>query len=258
MPMLGTIAHAQCCHPKTLLQWSCGNSFGGGADRCAPLVADRPDFTESSSTVGKGTVQFELGYTYTYDSTPTTSVETHSRPEALARIGIWKEWLELRIATNGLQETATVTNQREGTEDLYLGFKIGLTPQEGCRPEMALLVDMTVPSGSAWHTSGEVLPGGALIYGWQLSEDFSTAGQKYLEVSQSWTLAALLTDKVGSYVEWYAFLPHGADSNHTEHYLNGGFTYSITNDLQIDFRIGTGLNDAADDYFLGTGFVIRL
>ena len=33
-----------------------------------PLVTDRPDFTESSTTVGQGVVQLEMGYTFTGDS----------------------------------------------------------------------------------------------------------------------------------------------------------------------------------------------
>ena len=41
------------------------------------------------------------------------------------------------------------------------------------------------------------------------------------------------------------------------HYINGGFTYLITNDIQWDIRAGAGLNDAAEDYFIGTGLSIR-
>ena len=33
-----------------------------------PLITDRPDFTEASSTVGYGVTQFELGYTYAFDN----------------------------------------------------------------------------------------------------------------------------------------------------------------------------------------------
>ena len=60
-----------------------------------------------------------------------------------------------------------------------------------------------------------------------------------------------------AYTEWFAFIPSGADTARTEHYFNGGFSYLISNDIQFDIRAGVGLNDAADDYFLGTGFSIR-
>ena len=46
----------------TLLQWSYGTSFSGGAPGMdEPLVGDRPDFTESSVTVGRGVAQLEFG-----------------------------------------------------------------------------------------------------------------------------------------------------------------------------------------------------
>ena len=37
----------------------------------------------------------------------------------------------------------------------------------------------------------------------------------------------------------------------------GPVTFSVTNDLQLDLRAGVGLNEAADDYFVGSGFAIR-
>ena len=54
-----------------------------------------------------------------------------------------------------------------------------------------------------------------------------------------------------------ALIPSGANIAHTEHYFNGGFTYLINNDVQFDVRAGTGLNNAADDFFVGTGLSIR-
>jgi len=63
--------------------------------------------------------------------------------------------------------------------------------------------------------------------------------------------------RVGAYTEWFAFIPSGADTARTEHYFNGGFSYLISNNIQFDILAGVGLNDAADDYFLGTGLSIR-
>jgi hypothetical protein len=35
-------------------------------------------------------------------------------------------------------------------------------------------------------------------------------------------------------------------------------TYLITNNIQWDLRAGVGLNQAADDFFTGTGISIRM
>lgn len=258
------------CEPRgTLFQWSYGTSFTGGPDRDEPLVTDRPDFTEASSTVGLGVVQVESGYTYTFDDDGTTSTKSHSYPEALFRIGALAEWLELRVACNyaGIDD-GLVTN--DGAEDLYLGFKIGLTPQEGVLPEMALIPQMTVPTGADAFSSDEALPGLNWLYGWDVNDCISTAGSTqfnrtiddgsgaaYTEWAQSWTIGYSLADRLGAYTEWFAFLPHSADTAHSEHYFDGGFTVLISNDIQWDIRAGVGLNSNADDFFAGTGLSVR-
>ena len=58
------------------MQWSYGTSFSGGPDLDEPLVTDRPDFTEASSTVGRGVAQLEFGYTYTYNDDAGQAVRT--------------------------------------------------------------------------------------------------------------------------------------------------------------------------------------
>ena len=258
------------CQPRgTLFQWSYGTSFGGGPDLDAPLVTDRPDFTEASSTVGVGVAQIEFGYTYTFDNDGTDQIIGHSYPEPLLRLGLLADWLELRVGWNYATEVVNSV-RTSGSEDLYLGFKIGLTPQEGLLPEMALIPQMFVPVGAAPFTGDEVLPGVNWIYGWEVSDFLSTAGSTqfnrtidevtadaYTEWAQSWTIAYSLTDHLGAFTEWFAFFPHSADTAQTEHFFNGGVTVLLTNNVQWDVRAGVGLNDAADDYFAGTGLSIR-
>ena len=253
----------------TQLQWSYGNSFSGGPDLNEPLVTDRPDFTEASSTVGRGIAQLEMGYTYTHDDDGTDTTKSHSFPEPLLRYGIFADWLELRLGWNyGSESVNGLTS--DGAEDLYLGFKIGLTPQEGLLPEMALIPQMTVPTGSDDFSDDEVLPGLNWIYSWDVNDYVATggstqfnraiddgSGNAFTEWAQSWTVAYSLTDNLGAYTEYFGFYPHSADTVTPEHYFNGGFTYLINNDMQVDIRAGKGLNDAADDYFVGTGISIR-
>ncbi len=255
------------------MQWSYGASFSGGPDLDEPLVTDRPDFTEASTTVGLGVAQLEFGYTYTYDNGDGESRRTQSFGEPLLRVGILADWLEFRIAAFPLQErtrSAGLSNTVSGVADLYLGFKIALTPQEGVLPEMALIPQMNVPSGGSAFTSNSVEPGVNWIYAWEINDLISTAGSTqgnrridggsgnaYLEMAQSWTIAYSLTDKFGAYTEWFSLIPSGADTAQTESYANGGFTFLLSNDVQFDIRAGWGLNEAAADFFAGTGLSIR-
>ena len=258
----------------TLFQWSYGTSFEGGPPgRDEPLAADRPDFTEVSTTVGRGVAQLEMGYTYLFDDQDGEKTAGHSLPETLLRVGLLAEWLELRIGWNYAEQrtiTGGGTTVETGSEDLYLGLKLGLTPQEGILPEMVLIPQMTVPVGDPPFTAGEVLPGLNWVYGWEISDRISLAGStqgngaideatggRYLEMAQSMVIGYTLLDRLGAYTEWFAFFPYSADTAKPEHYFDGGFTFSVTNDLQLDVRAGVGLNDAAGDYFVGAGSVVR-
>ena len=77
---------------------------GGGAQTAAPLVADRPDFTEATTTVGRGVFQIEFGYTFGLDRDDGNSVRGHSFGEPLLRAGVLAEWLELRVAANPVSQ----------------------------------------------------------------------------------------------------------------------------------------------------------
>jgi hypothetical protein len=257
--------------PGTLFQWSYGGATGG-PDLSEPLVTDRPDFTEASSTVGQGVAQLEMGYTFTENRDNGDSEKSHSIGEPLLRYGMLANWLEFRVAIFPVQNESTiggVDSKTSGTEDTYLGFKIGLTPQDGILPEMAIMPQMTVPTGSSAFTNDEVLAGVNWLYAWDLCEDVSLAGstqfnrslddtgEGYIEFAQSAAIGVSLTDELGAYAEWYALFPSGADSARVEHYLNGGFAYLLSNDVQWDIRVGTGLTAASDDFFVGTGLSIR-
>lgn len=259
---------------KTLMQWSHGTSFKGGPPGADdPLAGDRPDFTETSTTVGLGVAQLEIGYTYVSDTQGGDSTVSHSYPEALLRVGVLAEWLEVRIGWNYAEQVEHSNGVRTvdaGSEDLYLGLKIALTPQEELLPEMVLIPQMTVPTGAAPFTAGELLPGLNWVYGWELDDLVSVAGstqgngavdgqtgRRYLEIAQSFVAGYSLTERIGAYAEWFAFFPYSADAAKPEHYLDGGFTFLITDNLQLDLRGGLGLNQAAHDCFFGAGCVIR-
>lgn len=262
--------------PGTLMQWGYGPRVQGGPNLDEPLVTDRPDFTEASVTVGMGVVQVEGGYTFTYDDNEQGKTEEHSYPETLFRIGMLAEWFELRLGWNYGDSAETVFGPGDGddlsgAEDLYIGAKFALTPQSGCLPETALILQGTVPTGAEVFTAGEVLPGVSYLYGWDVNDFLSCGGSSqanralddngddfYVEFAQSFTIGQGWTDEIGTYTEWFMFAPAGAETNHNQQYFNAGVTYLISNNVQWDLRAGVGLNEAADDFFAGSGISIRM
>ncbi|MYH48268.1 MAG: transporter [Gammaproteobacteria bacterium] len=235
------------------------------------LSADRPDFTEAASTVGRGVLQIEFGYTFGGDWSGGNSVQTHTLGELLLRAGVAADWLEVRVAASPVTRVSSEGSgaSDSGIEDLYLGAKVQLTRQAGRLPALALLPQMTLPTGSTLFSGGRALPGVNLVYSWDAPGGLSLAGStqinmaagdddgSYAEWAQSAVAGAGLGTRGGVYGEWYAFLPTGADAPQ-EHYFNAGLTWLTADDSQWDIRIGVGLNEAAEDFFAGVGAAIRI
>ena len=224
----------------TLFQWKGSSGCSGGPQLDQPLQTDRPNFTSTSVTVGKGVTQIEFGYTYLDSEELGADVKYQSFGEILFRRGIVADWMEFRLSFSPLQqstEAGLFQNTTFGSQDLGLALQFALTPQQGLLPEMALITSMSVPTGSTAFTANQVETGVDLIY--------------------AWTINDFLTDKLGAFTEWFVLIPSGARTARTEHYFDAGFTYLITNNLQLDMSAGVGLNDAADGFFVGAGCSIR-
>ena len=214
--------------------------------------------------------QIETGYTFIEDRKDGVVLQNHSWGEALMRYGFLADWLELRLGVFPVSERSTDEGSTSGVEDLYVGVKLALTEQSGWWPEMALTPQATVPTGSSHFQNYATLIGVNWIYGWDINKFLATGGStqvnkavdeeldSYAEFAQSWTINYTLTEQLGAYTEWFALVPSGTQLAETEHYFDGGFTFKFTKDVQWDIRGGIGLNDAAADYFVGTGLSVRL
>jgi hypothetical protein len=134
---------------------------------------------------------------------------------------------------------------------------------------MAIVPQMTVPTGGDAFSSQRVLAGVNWLYGWDVTEDWSIAGSTqfnaanddvdnhYTEWAQSITTGRSISENWAGYAEWFAIIPDSGIGVSTEHYFNTGLTYAIGENAQWDIRVGLGLNDDADDYFAGTGISLR-
>ncbi|NOT02508.1 MAG: transporter [Phycisphaerales bacterium] len=240
-----------------------------------PLVTDRPDFTESTDAVPTGRFQIEIGYLFSHDREHDERTRTHEFPQTLFRIGI-AEPFELRLGWGGYAfgdfafENRNAFGRRftdetddQGGSDTSVGFKVKLAEQAGLRPNLGLIAEMSLPSGSTDQTSGDVDPNVKFLWAYDLNDRFSLSGNvnvgvptedthRFVQTAVSLSLACGLTDSVGSYVEYFGVYPD-ADGQDAAHSLNGGFTFLLSDDLQFDVLVGVGLNEQADDFFTGVG-----
>lgn len=254
--------------------------FGlGAAPLTEPLVTDRPDFTESTDAVPWGHAQLEIGYTFTYDREGDERTRDHSFPETLLRIGLVED-IELRLGWSGVTMHETLaevegprgrrfgkTERDTGNDDLSVGFKFKLLEQDGLVPHFGVITAISLPTGNATSTSGDVDPEVVLLWAYDVTDSFSVAGNillavptsekgRFFQSGASLTGAVALTDKLGAYVEYFGLYPSDREQD-AEHTVNGGFTYLITDNLQLDVLAGFGLNEQAPDFFAGAGISIR-
>lgn len=247
--------------------------YSGG--QTPDLITDRPDQTESSETVPPGYVQFEFGWTHTEDNEG-ADVTSDSFPGTLIRVGLLDN-LEFRFGFDGAiwedVDTAGGTSQREnGTGDLEIGLKWKFWEETGLCPQTALLAGTSLPTGDApfsserfdpsirlacSHTLTETLGlGYNLEANWATEED--AAGDRDTKASVAYTvvLGTALSDKLGAFVEFFGEVPTGQGKPANS--FDGGFTYLIADNLQVDMLAGVGVSETADDWFIGAGLVWRL
>lgn len=270
----GTKANAYDESPKTLFQWSNAKvQQENEEEEPDRLVTDRPHFSEASSLVGLGRIQLETGYSYFRDNDGGT-FQTHSFPEPLLRAGLFAEWFEFRLGYNYLMERTNaggVSSRASGSDDIYVGAKLALTEQSDWLPEIALFPQFRMPTGSPAFTSNQVLPGFNLAYSWvlnewlelecntQLNRRLDDADHYYAEYIQTANLEYDLTEHVGAFTEFIAFIPCGAIAARSEYYFHGGFVYFLSDNMQLDIHAGMGLNGPADDLaFTGAGLSVRM
>ncbi|QEG30721.1 hypothetical protein GobsT_55330 [Gemmata obscuriglobus] len=272
--------------PKALFQWPgsgpAGDSGseddpapGGRSDAETPITTERPDFTNSSRTVGRGRVQLESGYTFTTARDPVTRVTSHSFPEALLRVGLLADWFEVQVGQSALSTRSAGTDgvaRATGFQDLYLATKFALTEGAGWRPETAVTLQMTVPTGRRELSGRHPLPGLLYLYSWELIPDLVSlggtsaaaaavddTGGTYAQLAQSLSVGYTLTERLGAFTEFFVLAPAGADTPRAgpQYYFDSGLLYRVTPNFQVDARFGFGLNRRAGDLFAGVGFAVR-
>ncbi len=220
------------------------------------MSTDRPDFTEAPVTVGQGTLQIEAGATH--QTVGDASLFTAG--EGLVRYGL-KPRFELRF---GLPSLISGDGVDSGLSDLSLGFKWNMLSKDN-GVEAGIIGSVTLPTGDEDFTSDDPNPSVIFVVGKPINERVSLAAQisgALIKAGGDWdadwmataVLAAGITDAVGGFAEIMVTAPPVGDTGYVVH---TGLTYGVSDDLQFDLHLGTGLNDAAGDEFIGFGVAFR-
>lgn len=232
------------------------------------IKTDRPDATESSSSMQQGEFQVETGFILTkFDGPDNIEITNYTYNNTLLRYGLLKN-LELRVGWNILGVEFSRSRMEEhietGFTPFLTGVKIGITEEKGLLPEMALLGHVYFPfTASKQYKPDNTAVDFRFAFSHTLSEKSilaynlgaqwqpNSAEMEYLYTA---SYSYKFTKKFGGYAEIYGELPEHYEARH---YIDGGLTYLISNNFQLDAYVGTGLNNNQKILF-GTGFSFRI
>jgi hypothetical protein len=235
-----------------------------------PIETDRPDLTESAATVPARTIQLEGGYTLTRTPDATGLIaRDQSIGEGLLRIALSSK-VEGRVGFNSYVVHRDGAETLRGLEDASLGTKIRII-ETGDAPSLlpttSVIVATSLPTGNRAMSAKVWLPEAKLATAWTFSERVGLgtnliasaqrdATQRYTQLGASASLGVDVTDRVGTYFEWFGFRDQlrGAVARNS---LNGGLTFAINDALQLDARYGGAINGAGRDHFFGVGIARR-
>lgn len=221
------------------------------------IITDRPDQTESSSTVPKKSLQIESGILLGFAEEDGISLREIAVPSTLFRYGITKN-VELRLVSQYLNIREENTEMEiSGIADLEIGAKIQLFKKEDSRTEIAFLSHLLVPTGTKEVSLGNVGTINKLSVSHELSNTMGlgyNVGYNYFGrengfLTYSVALSIAINDKAGVYIE-----PYGDIGLFDKYFSNidAGMTYLLKDNFQLDFSFGTGLNYTMN--YLSAGF----
>tara|TARA_B110000046_G_scaffold57595_2_gene64318 strand:+ start:3274 stop:4074 length:801 start_codon:yes stop_codon:yes gene_type:complete len=240
------------------------------------IITDRPNQTESPNTVPKGTIQIESGLLFERSEiTSGLSQHRNAFPTNLFRIGIAKK-LELRVI-NELVSYNTINNSTQeeigkvtGTENLQIGLKYQITNDDAAIV-VGLMLEGRVPTGSrgisnrlygvvsrlslAYNLPENKSLGANLGYN-NVNLDFNDEGLvRYGQGNLTYTLVygVSISDRVGLYVEAFGDYVEFKD---WENNMDAGMTYLISDNIQLDYSYGWGLNRVMNYHAVGISIIL--
>jgi hypothetical protein len=238
-------------------------------DSTASITTDRPTQGLSSSTVKKGFFQIESGAIFVDRTDQTQEWEKWSIGTTKLRYGVYDDF---EVSVESSYEYWNIENiddgsisTSEGLGSVSAAFKVRIADEKGIRPQMAISGSITFR-----HLGGEDFaptysyPVGLLLASHTLSRRWSLAynfGFSYNGENPdgffiyTGSLGYQISPKIWSFAEAYGNFDNGDQPNHR---LDGGFTYLIANNLQVDITAGWGLDDVVKRFMLNAGFAWRI
>lgn len=238
------------------------------------IETDRDSFTPAVTTAGKGRLIFESAWSF-IDNRGVK--ETNSFPEAIFRYGL-TERLEVRLGWNyevggapgeisssgigGDDSPLSQQNTLDRDSTLSYGLKYRINYQEGFLPgSSAILQGLTPTTGQA--NDSQIVA--TYVFGWDLPNRMKLdaairygTGSEGTDHFNQWAPSVVLKSPLGqrvmAHAEYFGIFSSGKVEQINSQYFSPGLHYLVTDDLEIGFRVGFGLNEQTPRFFSNIGF----
>lgn len=238
------------------------------------IVTDRPDQTEAPQLTPRGFFQVEIGAQSEFDNDKVLKINSQSTlyNTTLWKYGVTKNF-ELRLITEYAAEKAQfktssdlpdTTTKVTGFNPISIGSKIALQKQRGIIPAISLITHLELPYfGSNDFKPASIIPRFRFLFAHTLSERFTFSynlGAEWEDGTSESTgiytasLGASLVGNLSMFVEAYGFVKENGTADNR---LDGGLTFLLNSNLQLDCSGGIGLSEISPDYFISAGISFR-
>lgn len=237
------------------------------------LSTDRPDKTESPYTVDAGHFQIESDLvTYVYDREGDIRLDDWTAAGLNLKAGLLS-WMDLQVVIESyrhvrVRENGTVF-RASGFGDTTVRLKMNLWGNDGGTTAFALMPFVKFPTASE-GLGNDAVEGGLILplaislpadwdMGLMFEVDFNEDADErdhHAEFIQTITFSRDIVGKLGGYIEFFSQVSEEAGSDWIAT-VDFGFTYAVSDDIQLDTGLNIGVTDAADDLNPFVGLTLR-
>ena len=239
---------------------------GGGPPTAAskgpgPVAPNRPGFTNGSATIAPGDALAETGLALVRAPASAGGLETLDLPETNLRVGVTPA-LEADI---GLPDYYDAHGGDRGFGDGAVGVKYKFYQSRNGNTKASVAPSLSLPTHTTF-SSGQVDP--TLLLGvqtasgarWSLASNLvlsnpTQMGRRLFTTAASGSVAYTLTPALSAYLDAYDVVPREGPPASA---ADGGFTYLVNANLQLDAELYVGLGGTAPVRTLAAGASFRL
>ncbi len=225
-----------------------------------PIETDRPDQTESTGITPVGHLQAEHGVALERDG----GVSLIAHPSTLIKLGL-TERFEFRGVIEPVTMSADGAPTVQGLLPMEFGFKLGLWRSDDGESALSFIGHAQMPRlASRAFRGSRVAPlmrftaatplGGDWRLGVNVGAEWDGGGGPTTAI-YTCAVGSSLSESVGWYGEVYGFVPE--DGTASDHRINGGMTWLLNDDVQLDTALGFGLASSPAPWFVGVGVSYR-